>query len=136
MEKYDVSFDQKIEFSFCKINTFKYHQRLIKLHRALRGKRLDYQQRYDKLIFLHDKAPSHTSKIVRNYLDTQLGGATPCNLFTRPGPFRLPPVFVNGPCACWAELRFLRRRPKMPWWVVCLEKEGIFCRSIYKLSAR
>ena len=40
--------------------------------------------------------------------------------------FWLSPVFVDGPRAHWAALRFLRRRPKMAWWVVCLERWGIF----------
>jgi len=51
------------------VDAHRYHQQLIKLHRALREKRPDYQQRHEKLIFLHDNAPSHTSKIVRNYLE-------------------------------------------------------------------
>jgi len=55
---------------------------------------------------------------------TQLGSATPSHLLIRPG-FWLSPVFVDGPRARWA-LRFLRRCPKMIWWVVCLERWGIF----------
>jgi len=47
----------------------RYHQQLIKLHRALREKR-PYRKRHDKLIFLHDNAPSHTSTMVQNYLET------------------------------------------------------------------
>jgi len=45
------------------------HQQLIKLHRALREKRPHYRKRHDKLIFLHDNAPLHTS-MVQNYLET------------------------------------------------------------------
>ena len=48
----------------------KSYQSLIKLHRALREKRSYYRKRHDKLIFLHDNAPSHTSTIVQNYLET------------------------------------------------------------------
>ena len=45
---------------------------LIKLHCALRKKRPHYRKRHDKLIFLHDNAPSHTSTMVQNYyLKTQ-----------------------------------------------------------------
>ena len=33
-------------------------------------KRPGYEQRHDKLIFLHDNAPSHKSKMVQNYLET------------------------------------------------------------------
>ena len=51
------------------VNAHHYHQQLIKLHRALCKKRPYYRKRHDKLIFLHDNAPSHTS-IVQNYLET------------------------------------------------------------------
>ena len=47
-----------------------HYQQLIKLHRALREKRPHYRKRHDKLIFLHDNAPSHTSTMVQNYLET------------------------------------------------------------------
>ena len=43
-------------------------------------------------------------------------------------------MFLKQPFPCsympwamrWAALRFLRRCPKMAWWVVCLERWGIF----------
>ena len=52
------------------VDAHRYHQQLIKLRRALREKRPDYEERHEKLIFLHDNAPSHTSKMVQNYLKT------------------------------------------------------------------
>jgi len=52
------------------VNAHRYHQQLIKLHRALREKRPHYRKKHDKLIFLHDNAPSHTSTMVQNYLET------------------------------------------------------------------
>ena len=52
------------------VNAYRYHQQLIKLNSALREKRPEYQQRHDKVIFLHDNAPSHTSKLVQDYLKT------------------------------------------------------------------
>jgi len=52
------------------VNAHGYHQQLIKLHRALREKRPHYRKKHDKLIFLHDNAPSHTSIMVQNYLET------------------------------------------------------------------
>ena len=58
--------------------------------------------------------------------DIQLGNATPSRLLTRPGTFWLSSVFIDRPRARWAALRFLRRRPKMAWWVVCLERWEIF----------
>ena len=50
------------------VNTDRYHQQLIKLHRAIREKRPEFKERHDSLIFLHDNAPAHTSLVVRNYL--------------------------------------------------------------------
>jgi len=52
------------------VNVHRYHQQLIKLHRALREKRPHYRKRHDKLIFLHNNAPSYTSTMVQNYLET------------------------------------------------------------------
>ena len=52
------------------VNAHRYHQQLIKLHRALREKR-HYRKKHDKLIFLHDNALSYTSTMVdQNYLET------------------------------------------------------------------
>jgi len=52
------------------VNAHRYYPQLIKLHRALREKRPHYRKRHDKLIFLHDNVPSHTSIMVQNYLET------------------------------------------------------------------
>ena len=52
------------------VNAHRYYQQLIKLHRALCEKRPHNRKRHDKLIFLHDNAPSHTSTMVQNYLET------------------------------------------------------------------
>jgi len=51
------------------VNAHRYHQQLIKMHRTLREKRPHYRKKHDKLIFLHDNAPSHTSTMVQNYLE-------------------------------------------------------------------
>ena len=69
---------------------------------------------------------AHVNKGSKLLGDSQLGSATPSRLLTRSGTFWLLPVFVDGPRARWAALRFLRRRPKMAWWMVCLERWGIF----------
>jgi len=62
------------------VNARRYHQQLIKLHCALREKRPHYRKRHDKLIFLHDNAPSHTSTIIQNYLETLTGKCYPIPL--------------------------------------------------------
>jgi len=69
------------------INAHRYHQQLIKLHRALREKRSHYRKRQDKLIFLHDNAPSHTSTMVQNYLETLNWEVLSHPLLTRSGTF-------------------------------------------------
>ena len=67
------------------VDAHRYHQQLIKLRRALREKRPDYEERHEKLIFLHDNA--HVKNGPKLLENTQLGGATSSRLFTRPGPF-------------------------------------------------
>jgi len=52
------------------VNAHRYHQQLIRLHRTLREKKPHYRKRHDKLIFFNDNAPSHTSILVQNYLET------------------------------------------------------------------
>jgi len=42
---------------------------LIHLSRALRKKRPEYEQRHDKVIFLHDNARPHVAKVVKKYLE-------------------------------------------------------------------
>jgi len=96
---------------------------------VLGKKRPHYRKRHDKLISLHNNAPSHTSTMVQNYLDTLNWEVLPHPAYSPDmvsGTFWLWPVFVDGPCARWAALRFLRRRSKMAWWVVCFERWEIF----------
>ena len=67
------------------VNAHRYHQQLIKLHRAVREKRPHYRKRHDKLIFLHDNA--HVNNGPKLLGDTQLGSATPSRLLTRSDTF-------------------------------------------------
>ena len=104
---------------YYELKLIKFDQKLIKLQ-----KRPHYRKRYDKLIFLHDNAPSHTSTMVQNYLETLNWEVLPHPAYS---PDLAPSItcFRRWPRARWAALRFLRRRPKMAW-VVCLERWGIF----------
>ena len=43
---------------------------MIDLNRALQEKRPDYRRRQHKVIFLHDNAPSHTAKRVKETIET------------------------------------------------------------------
>ena len=46
----------------------RYRLQLIRLSRALREKRPEYEQRHDKVILLHDNARPHVAKVVKTYL--------------------------------------------------------------------
>ena len=109
------------------VNAHRYHQQLINLHREKRReKRPHYRKRHGKLIFLHDNAPSHTSTMVQNYLETLNWEVLPYPAYSpdlAPSDYHL---FSSMGHARWAAFRFLRRCPKMAWWVVCLERRGIF----------
>ncbi|KAG5316913.1 MOS1T transposase, partial [Pseudoatta argentina] len=48
----------------------RYRLQLIRLSRALREKRQEYEQRHDKVIFFHDNARPHVVKVVKKYLET------------------------------------------------------------------
>jgi len=48
----------------------RYRLQLMRLSRALRDKRPEYEQRHDKVIFQHDNARPHVAKVVKNYLET------------------------------------------------------------------
>jgi len=48
----------------------RYRLQLIRLSRALREKRLKYEQRYNQVILLHDNARPHVAKIIKKYLET------------------------------------------------------------------
>jgi len=48
----------------------RYRLQLIRLSRALREKRSEYEQRHDKIILLHDNAQPHVAKVVKKYLET------------------------------------------------------------------
>lgn len=52
------------------VNTDRYYQQMIDLDRALREKRPEYEKRQHKVILLHDNAPSHTAKRVRETIET------------------------------------------------------------------
>jgi len=95
------------------INAHRYHQQLIKLHRALREKRPHYWKRHDKLIFFHDNASSHTSIMIQNYLETLNWEVLPYPVYSPDLALSDYHLFSSMGHALAAALRFLRRRPKM-----------------------
>ena len=52
------------------VNTNRYQQQMIDLNRALQEKRPDYRRSQHKVISLHDNAPSHTAKRVKEMIET------------------------------------------------------------------
>ena len=51
------------------VNTERYRQQMIDLNQALHEKRPEYQTRQHKVILLHDNAPSHTAKPVKETIE-------------------------------------------------------------------
>ena len=51
------------------VNIEPYRQQMIDLNQALREKRPEYQKRQHKVILLHDNAPSHTAKPVKETIE-------------------------------------------------------------------
>ena len=51
------------------VNTELYRQQIIDLNQALREKRPEFQKRQHKVILLHDNAPSHTAKPVKETIE-------------------------------------------------------------------
>ena len=47
-----------------------YQLQLIRLSRALREKRPQYEQKHNKIILLHDNVRPHVAKVVKKYLET------------------------------------------------------------------
>ncbi|CAD7000364.1 unnamed protein product [Ceratitis capitata] len=48
----------------------RYRTQLMRLSRALKEKRPQYQERHDKIILQHDNARPHVAKVVKMYLET------------------------------------------------------------------
>ena len=52
------------------VNTNRYQQQMINLNRSLQEKRPDYRRRQHKVIFLHDNAPLHVAKRIKETIET------------------------------------------------------------------
>ena len=74
----------------------RYRTQLIRLSRALKEKRPQYQERHDKLILQHDNARPHVARPVKTYLEIIMRGPTPPAVLSRYCSFRLPFVSIDG----------------------------------------
>ena len=114
------------------VNAHRYHQQLIKLHRALRKKR-HYRKRHDKLIFLNDNTAPHINNGPKLTWRHSIGKCYPI-LLTRPGTFWLSPVFVDA----LAERHFDFYEDVRKWldeWFASKD-EKFFWRDIHKLLGK
>lgn len=50
------------------VDAHRYHQQLIKLNQAISRNRPEYADRHEGIIFQHDNAPAHKSRLVQTYL--------------------------------------------------------------------
>ena len=99
------------------VKAHRYHQQLIKFRAPCSAwkKAVLSEKTWQADFPPRQRTIAHVNNDPKLLGDTQLGNATPSRLLTRLGTFWLSPVFVDGPRARWAALRFLRRRPKMIW---------------------
>jgi len=109
----------------------RYRLQLIRLSRALRQKRWEYEQRHDKVILLHNNARSHVAKKI--FGNAQMG----C--------FTVPAVF-SGHCSFWLLVvpkdavshRFISFAEIENWlqnWIASKD-ESFFRNGIRKLPER
>lgn len=119
------------------VDAHRYHQQLIKLHRAIREKRPDYQYRHDKIIFQHDNAPAHTSTLVRNYLEAlnwEILPQPPYSPDLAPSDYHL----FSSMGHALAEQHFANYEDVKKWldeWFASKDRE-FFWRGIHKLPER
>jgi len=91
----------------------------------------------DKLIFLHDNVPWHTSTMVQNYLETLNWEVLPHPAYLPDLAPSLSPVFVAGHAL--AERHFDSYENIRKWldeWFASKDDEEFFWRGIHKLTER
>ena len=119
------------------VNAGRYQQQLIDLNRSLLEKRPEYQKRQHKVIFLHDNAPSHTAKPVRDTLEALSWEVLPHAAYSpdlAPSDYHL---FASMGHAL-AEQRFGSYEDVKKWldeWFAA-KGEDFYWRGIHKLPER
>ena len=92
-------------------------------------KRPEWPKRHDKMILLHEIAPSHTSKLAKDTLKS-LGWDI---LLPPPESFDLSHLRINGTRACRATLQKFRRSWKMAQQIFAAKQKQLFWRGIHDL---
>jgi len=91
------------------INTERYRQQMINLNQALCEKQPKYQKRQHKVILLHDNAPSHIAKLIKETIeafDWEILSLAAYSPDLAPSDYHL---FASMGRTCSAALHFLRR---------------------------
>jgi len=119
------------------INTERYQQQMINLNQALCEKRLKYQKRQHKVILLHDNAPSHITKLVKEMIEAfgwEILSHAANSSDLAPSDYHL---FASMGHA-FAQQRFTSYEDVRKWlddWFGSKEQQ-FFWRDIHKLSNR
>ena len=82
-------------------------EQIIRLCRALHGKRSEYETRQHKVILLHDNARPHITKLVKETLEALRWEVLPHAAYPPNCPFRLSLVLIDGTRTCRRILQFL-----------------------------
>ena len=106
----------------------RYRLQLIRLSRALREKRSEYEQKH-KVILLYDNARPHVAKVVKKYLET-----LKCDVL--PHPLRTLLLLITGCSKGCSKLpvHFFRRNRKLAPKLDCLQRRVIFSRWNSKIA--
>jgi len=109
---------------------------LIRLSRALREKRPEYEQKHDKVILLHDNARLHVAKVVKKYLQEYRKCSN--GMFYRIRPiFRTLLLLITGcfeRCSKSQQVHFFRRNRKLAPKLSRLQRRVIFSRWNSKIA--
>ena len=117
------------------VNTERYQQQMINLNQALCEKRPEYQKRQHEVILLHDNAPSHTAKLVKETIEAfgwEILSHSAYSPDLAPSDYHL---FASMGHAL-AQQRFISYEDVQKWlddWFSSKEQQ-FFWRGIHKLS--
>jgi len=109
----------------------RYRLQLIRLSRALREKRPEYEQRHDKVILLRDNARPHVAKVVKKYLETLKWDVLPHPPYS---PDIAPSDYCCSEGCSKSPVHFFRRNRKLTPKLDRLQRRVIFSRWNSKIA--
>ena len=107
----------------------RYRTQLMRLSRALKDKRPQYNQRHDKVILQHDNARPHVAKVVKTYLE--MGSTTPPAVFSRHCSLWLSLVSINDTRPGWPAFPVWWRSKKLDRFADSLKRPVFSTRDSY-----